>query len=283
MAQNVAVSVRGTIGCIGTRYGHDWLVTLHIETFGLGPRIVLVHGFTQNSRCWGPLPRWLAADHEVVLVDAPGHGRSAHDDADLFEAGRLILEVGGPATYVGYSMGGRMLLHAALDESRSGAKSAANSAAESPVVERLVLIGATGGIDDDDERLARAKSDEQLAKTIHKRGIEAFIDSWLALPLFGDLTPEVAAREERLGNRPEGLAASLRNCGTGSQLPLWEQLHLLDMAVSVLVGADDHKFASLASRLVRSIGPNATRTVIPGGHAVHLVSPKEVLAFFHSL
>jgi hypothetical protein len=27
---------------------------LHAERRGRGPRIVLVHGFTQTGRCWGP-------------------------------------------------------------------------------------------------------------------------------------------------------------------------------------------------------------------------------------
>src|SRR5688572_10717173 len=50
---------------------------LHAEHRGTGPKLVLVHGFTQTRRCWGPAADALADDHEVVLVDAPGHGQSA--------------------------------------------------------------------------------------------------------------------------------------------------------------------------------------------------------------
>ena len=50
---------------------------LHAERDGSGPRLVLVHGFTQTGRCWGPVAEDLATDHEVVRVDAPGHGRSS--------------------------------------------------------------------------------------------------------------------------------------------------------------------------------------------------------------
>ena len=56
---------------------------LHAERRGTGPPLVLVHGFTQTGRCWGPEADALAADHEVVLVDAPGHGRSAEIMAGL--------------------------------------------------------------------------------------------------------------------------------------------------------------------------------------------------------
>ena len=76
--------------------------------------VVLVHGFTQTGRCWGPFADDLARDHRLVLVDAPGHGGSARVEADLPTAAELIGAVGGPGTYLGYSMGGRMALHLAL-------------------------------------------------------------------------------------------------------------------------------------------------------------------------
>ena len=56
-------------------------MALHSERNGTGPRVVLVHGFTQTGRCWGPIADDLEADHEVVRVDAPGHGGSADVEA----------------------------------------------------------------------------------------------------------------------------------------------------------------------------------------------------------
>ncbi len=50
---------------------------LYAEVDGHGPRLVLVHGFTQNRNCWGAIATELALDHEVVRVDAPGHGKSS--------------------------------------------------------------------------------------------------------------------------------------------------------------------------------------------------------------
>ena len=50
---------------------------------GRTERLVLVHGFTQTGRCWGQFADDLARDHELVLVDAPGHGRSVDVVADL--------------------------------------------------------------------------------------------------------------------------------------------------------------------------------------------------------
>ena len=111
---------------------------LYAERDGAGPRIVLLHGFTQTRACWGSVAGDLTADHEVVRVDAPGHGRSSEVMAGLRTGARLIADEGGEATYLGYSMGGRFALHVAL--------------ANPDLVRGLVLLGATAGLDDPTEQ-----------------------------------------------------------------------------------------------------------------------------------
>ena len=237
---------------------------LAAETEGSGRRLVLVHGFTQTSRCWGSPAADLAADHEVVRVDAPGHGRSAAVRADLSTTADLLTPLG-PATFVGYSMGGRMCLELALRH--PGA------------VEALVLISATAGIDDADERLARRASDETIAQGLEADGVDAFLDRWLSLPLFAGLPRAAHHIDERRTNTPAGLASSLRLAGTGTQAPSWDRLHMLAMPVLVVAGENDTKFTALARRLADAIGTNAVLAVIPGaGHTTHLEAPDAVLA-----
>jgi 2-succinyl-6-hydroxy-2,4-cyclohexadiene-1-carboxylate synthase len=230
-------------------------------------RIVALHGFTQTSACWAPIDADLAQDHELVLVDAPGHGASTPVDADLTSGGLALVEAGGPGTYVGYSMGGRFALHAALARPDS--------------VERLVLISATAGIDDPDDRADRRRADEGQADRILAIGVPGFVDEWLAQPLFAGLSQEAAHRRARLANTAEGLASSLRRAGTGTQEPLWSRLGELTMPVLVVAGADDAKYAALAERLVRGIGPSASLAILPAaGHTAHLEQPD---AFLHHL
>lgn len=238
---------------------------LHTERTGAGPRLVLVHGFTQTAACWGAEADALAADHEVVRVDAPGHGRSAEVAADLEAGGRSLLAVGGVATYLGYSMGARLCLHAAL--------------ADPSLVRGLVLLGATAGIDDPTERAERRASDEVLARRLETEGVAAFLDTWLAQPLFAGIPTERSFRAERLANTPAGLASSLRLAGTGAQPSRWAELGRLTMPVLVVAGEKDAKFAALAQRLVESIGSSATLALIPdAGHAAHLEQPDGFLA-----
>ncbi len=246
---------------------------LHAEWHGrprsadTGPPVVLLHGFTQNARCWGPFGEAIGARHATLAVDAPGHGGSAAVRADLPTTAGLLAatietKVGGPALVVGYSMGGRLALHLALRRP--------------DLVEGLVLIGATAGIDDEADRAARRAADDALADHLLAIGVDAFLDEWLALPLFSGLTAAAARRSQRSGNDADGLASSLRLAGTGTQVPLWHRLGSLTMAVLVVAGAEDAKFRALGRRLADAVGSNATLAVVDGGgHAVHLEQPAE--------
>lgn len=221
---------------------------------------VLAHGFTQNARCWGPFAAALAAHHPVRAVDLPGHGGTS-PVADLDEAAARLGAEGGPAPYVGYSFGGRVALHLAL--------------ARPDLVEALVLIGAHPGIEDEEERTARRRADDALADRLETVGLAAFLDEWLAQPLFADLGPEADQRAERLTNDAHGVAEALRRLGTGTQRPLWGELATLDVPLLYVAGALDERYTAIGRRVVATVGGPAELVVVPdAGHAVHLARPK---------
>jgi 2-succinyl-6-hydroxy-2,4-cyclohexadiene-1-carboxylate synthase len=215
----------------------------------------LVHGFTQTANCWGSVAGGLAAHHQVVSLDAPGHGDSSDQAADLWETAELLVATGGPATYLGYSMGGRMTLHAAL--------------AHPTQVERLVLVSATAGLEDEVERAVRRRADDERADRIEHIGVDAFLDEWLAQALFDSLPADQRDLEERRRNTATGLASSLRRAGTGTQESLWRRLAELSMPVLLVTGSLDQKFSEVAGRMAEAIGDNARWVLLSGGHTIH--------------
>src|SRR6266542_4338597 len=211
----------------------------HVVDGGAGERVVLVHGFTQTLAAMEPLATRLRDRHELVRVDLPGHGGSTPPLVGFAKAAALLGEAGGAAAYLGYSLGGRLCLRLALDRPE--------------LVRALVLIGASPGLDDPVERAARQASDDALAAELGRAG--------------------------RLANTTHGLAASLRLHGTGAQEPLWDRLATLRPPTLLITGARDQKFAGIAERMAKAIGPSATLALVPdAGHAAHLERPDEVAA-----
>jgi 2-succinyl-6-hydroxy-2,4-cyclohexadiene-1-carboxylate synthase len=161
-------------------------------------------------------------------------------------------------------MGGRVALHIGLGRP--------------DLVERLVLVSATGGIEDAGERAVRRRDDEVLARSLEDDGVDAFLERWLATPMFADLSPEAAGLIARRENTAAGLAAALRLMGTGTQEPLLRRLDELTMPVLVVAGERDDTFAEQALHLGGWIGPTAQLALVPdAGHACHLENPQGFL------
>ena len=232
--------------------------------------IVLLHGFTQTGRSWGPTIAALGERYRALAPDIRGHGSTS--DARPVDFGSVQADVLALAperfALAGYSMGGRIALSLALDP------------AAATHVTRLVLVGASPGIADAAERRTRRAADEALADRIEGEGIEAFAREWAALPLWTGQPTAVAAaaNAERLRQSPAGLAAALRGLGTGVMEPLWERLPQLTIPVALIVGERDGKFRAIAERMASAL-PDATLHVVAGvGHAVQLEAPGAVAA-----
>jgi pimeloyl-ACP methyl ester carboxylesterase len=148
-------------------------------------------------------------------------------------------------------------------------------------IARLVLIGATAGIEDDEARAERRRRDEETATSLAGASdVDAFVASWLAAPMFATLRE--AGADERRRNTPAGLASSLRLAGAGTQSPLWQRLGELTMPVLVLAGATDLRYQAMGARLAAEVA-HGTFSVIPGaGHAAHLEQPAVSAAIVRS-
>src|SRR5439155_24938636 len=59
------------------------------QRVGHGPALVLLHGFTQDSRVWRPQLEALSDQFTVIAWDAPGAGQSA-DPPDTFAIGDWV-------------------------------------------------------------------------------------------------------------------------------------------------------------------------------------------------
>ena len=92
---------------------------LHTTTYGdHGTRVVFLHGLFGQGRNWTQIAKALDADHRVLLVDLPHHGRSpwqpTFDFVDVADSVAGLLTPDDPVTLVGHSLGGKVAMLLAL-------------------------------------------------------------------------------------------------------------------------------------------------------------------------
>lgn len=216
------------------------------------PEVVFLPGFMQHADSWSRVAAAVGERYPVRVVDFSTwtfEERVAEIDAD----GCVV---------VGYSMGGRIALHAALESRFAG----------------LVVLGASAGIEDADERRRRREADSELADWIEAHSIDEVVARWERNPVFASQSEELVAaqRPGRLAHSPADLARLLRSAGQGALDPIWDRLPELEMPVLALAGENDGVYRA-ASERIASLVPRGSAGVIAGaGHAAHLEAPDAV-------
>ena len=220
------------------------------------PAIVFVPGFMQSGRAWAPVADLLPQRYPSLLL--------AHAEHTYEGRLREIAEVGEGAVLAGYSLGGRLALHAALRDPDRYAG--------------LVTVGTSAGIEAPGARDVRAEADARLAGWMETQPIGAIVGIWERQPLFADQSEALveAQRWDRLTQDPRGLATLLRTAGQGALEPVWQRLHSLTLPVLAIAGDVDHPYSQAARRMARGAPRGRVEIVEAAGHAAHLQRPRAV-------
>ncbi|MBV9232320.1 MAG: alpha/beta hydrolase [Chloroflexi bacterium] len=109
---------------------------LHYRTAGAGTPLVLIHGYGVTGHIWQRMLPYLIQQHQVFIVDLPGHGHSPFTGTwQLREVAPLLAQwlqqmKLPPVALMGQSMGGAIAIHL--------------TAYAPELVKRLVLVSAAG-------------------------------------------------------------------------------------------------------------------------------------------
>lgn len=178
----------------------------------------------------------------------PDFGKALNADA----SGEVFR--GSSRALLGYSMGGRMALHALLENPHPW--------------QAAVIISAHPGLESDADRVVRRTSDAEWATQALAGNWQEFLTRWNSQPLLEAAAMRPPQASGSLIMRRREIARSFVDWSLGAQQPLWDRLAEISIPVLWIAGAKDPKFVALAERAVSKM-PHACLAIAPeAGHRV---------------
>lgn len=194
--------------------------------------ITCLHGFLGNPHDWDFLRDAGFAIETPPLDSIPPHGD----------------------TLLGYSLGGRLALHALL----GGAQ-----------YKRAIFVSTGLGIEGEEARVARRAADEAWAQRFESEDFDSVMADWNAQPVLAG--PSLARTRDDYDPR------ALREWSSGALPPVASRLHELTIPTLWIAGARDGKYVAEAKRAV-SLARDANFAMIEdAGHRVPWEQPREFM------
>lgn len=232
-----------------------------------------LHGFLGRGADWDPLrqawPATLPALHTPDLFAAPPADPSLPAFGERFAN---VVTAGDRAPLLlGYSLGGRLALHALL--------------ATPGRWHGAVIVSAHLGLDQAEERAARRAGDEHWAARFRDESWDTLLAAWNAQDVFGGRAAPLDRPADAFDR--SALAHALTAWSLGTQTPLTPALATLRLPILWIAGADDPRYVAQGEAAARAC-PNVTLRIAPAaGHRVPWEQPDwfrdEVVGFVRGI
>lgn len=250
---------------------------LYYEVTGAGPALVLIHGYTLDTRMWADQVEAFSQTYQVICYDLRGFGHSAiptqtlYRHSDDLKALLDFLKIG-HAHILGLSLGGAVAVDFAL--------------AFPDTVDALVLVDVSA-VDGYPWPAALNSWFQAIEQAAQAGNLEQARAHWLNTDWFtpARANPVLAAKLSQIVNDYSGWHFAHHNPLKSSAIPANQRLSEILAPTLVVVGEHDLPFYNLplAEHLSQTI-PHANKIVLPGvGHMANMEDPvafnKAVLAF----
>ncbi|WMJ71024.1 alpha/beta hydrolase [Stenotrophomonas sp. 24(2023)] len=251
---------------------------------GPGPRVLALHGWLDNAASFVPLAPHLPGP-DLVLLDLPGHGHSAHLPAGASYTTQAaichVLDVADALGWERFTLLGHSM----------GAGIASLTAAVSDRIERLIAIEALGGLRGPEEETAQRLRDHvQSSRALARKQLRVFPD--LAAPIrarmMANQLSEASARL-LVERGVEPVDGGYRWC-SDPRLMLPTAIRLSEAQIDNLLQAIACPVQVIYATPAQPYYPEPLRSerlrhlrdgrvaVFPGNHHLHMEGPAEVAA-----
>lgn len=214
------------------------------------PNVVFLHGFLGCPTDWREYIESFSGSFAVLAPPLPGHaGVPPASFGDFLDS----LEF--PAHFVGYSMGGRVLLE--LLKTRPDR------------VLSATIISAHPGLRSEKELLEKKQSEARILDELTSQPLSDFLQKWYSAPLFQYFLPP----ENRTNNDPYELSAVLREFSIVKQSSFWNHIPYFTNKLLWIFGSLDEKYQEIG-RQIKKVAPSSKVAIINGcTHPVFLQKP----------
>ncbi|OOF50500.1 2-succinyl-6-hydroxy-2,4-cyclohexadiene-1-carboxylate synthase [Rodentibacter genomosp. 1] len=234
--------------------------------------IIFLHGLLGTSSDWQKVIENLPHFH-CVSVDLPFHGKakettvqSFNDTAEYLSQKIQSAVKNEPYFLVGYSLGGRIAMHYALQ-----------AYVEKGNLQAIILEGANLGLKTEEEKQVRWQNDTHWAMRFTHEPPENVLEDWYQQPVFSHLTAHQRTTlvEKRKANCGANIGKMLLATSLAKQPNFRDKVRSSSLPFFYFCGEQDLKFQALAhsEQLNLTSIPNA-------GHNAHSENP---LLFAHKL
>jgi len=236
--------------------------------------LIALHGNLGRPEDWAGLPAPSDELHAPALWDWAERGWGFSEVAEhLLAEAEAVRQAGRSPWLAGYSLGGRLALHALAlrPEVWSGA----------------VILSAHPGLAVPAERASRVARDARWAERARHEPWDRFLESWDSQPVFGvDRSGELPgdAPDPRLGleSRREAVARAFELWSLGRQEDLRPALERCGTPMIWVTGAEDLAFSRLGEEMAGRL-PCCRHLALPGlGHRL-LEAPEQLASAFAQL
>ena len=226
-------------------------------------KLFCIHGNFQTPSVWKPLAENLKARNvnlDVILVNIEnysfdGFDRWVDDFCNCVEV-RSCCE---KSFLLGYSLGGRLALHACL--------------LRPDLWEGVILVGADPGLESEEEKKLQLDKDRNWAERLKREPLEKLVDEWDAQSVFCGIRNQAP---RNLGEMdPDRLSHQFEVFSKGIQQNLVPKLAELKRPPVLFVsGEKDQKYQDIGEKLAKSSSAINTQVVADAGHRVPWENPE---------
>lgn len=162
---------------------------------------------------------------------------------------------------LGYSMGGRLALHALLKRPE--------------MYRRAVIVSAHPGLTDEKEKIMRQAGDAEWAAVALRGDWKKFLTKWNSQPVLAGVEPQ---GRSQLEVRRQAVTRSFMDWSLGKQRDLREEIEGCGTPITWVTGAEDAKFSALAEE-VKGV---EHRSIAGAGHRVPWDAPEALVELLES-